>query len=167
VISPETDQVKLDELKLHSFLKGEVQDWNILAHSVSQLLLRQGCPRSIFLHGAIYTELSRAPRIISSVLDLIARNHSWAGVNLHYKALPISYSLLRQPRVASRSFPRLRRIISAQDENVTRWDIFCIGGAPNNLWFQWTLALFCLNKSLGMEEVEQEGDHDVLRQNSN
>jgi len=26
---------------------------------------------------------------------------------------------------------------------------------------------FCLNKSLGMEEVEQEGDHDVLRQNSN
>jgi len=31
VISPETDQLKLDELKLHSFLKGEVQDWNILA----------------------------------------------------------------------------------------------------------------------------------------
>ena len=31
VNSPETDQIKLDELELHSFLKGEIEDWDVLA----------------------------------------------------------------------------------------------------------------------------------------
>ena len=82
---------------------------------------------------------------------------SWASVYLHNEALSSCLPLFCQPKVAPtrgimvRSW-RIWYIISAQDENIGRWNICCIGGAPNHLWFQWTLAL-CENRYLNLLKI--------------
>ena len=134
-LSPEADQLKLEELDLDRLVHGEVEHLGRPTPGcVDEFILYQSLPRAVLFKGPWDEELLCRK---SSV-----RSFSWFWDNLTPYCPWISFGVCK--RGSNAQIGGLKGVILTQDEDTARWKGITVGSALNDLWHKWTSTLLNL-----------------------